>query len=262
MSSAATGSLGALLMIAPLAAIPVFAIVGMPRFSSMVAAPGEEEEVLDLGASAEEETPAPRKARGKNPDDLFAPFESEKSSRGTGRGNSRTRARLGEQRTAPDENEDADDVPSVYGDKSRDARSPRRNSGSKAQFQPGLVHPESGSRLAGGAATGGNDRRTPRDSGGDDRASPRDKRSGDLPVGSGEDAARWLAAKERIQDLEISWHQLSPEEDRDGRLMFVFTCFVTTPGEPSHRYAASGPTPLDAVEATLKRVADFRQSAP
>jgi hypothetical protein len=74
MKSSAGGPLGALLMIAPLAAIPVLAIVGVPQFAPVVASSADEEEISDLGeavASPTAEPFAPRKSR----DDIFAPLD-------------------------------------------------------------------------------------------------------------------------------------------------------------------------------------------
>lgn len=76
MSASASGPIGALLLIAPLAAIPVFAIVGLPQFAPLAASPAEDDvdsEVALLGTASRSSTapPAPRKA-----DDLFAPIGS------------------------------------------------------------------------------------------------------------------------------------------------------------------------------------------
>jgi hypothetical protein len=81
MHGSASGPLGALLLIAPLAAIPVFAIVGVPQFSSLSASPSDDEEFADLGDStlgdstgSLESRPAESPARGRSAEDLFAPF--------------------------------------------------------------------------------------------------------------------------------------------------------------------------------------------
>lgn len=76
MHGSASGPLGALLLIVPLAAIPVFAIVGVPQFAPLIASPSEDEDVADLGElNSPLSSPAvdtPRK--GRSADDLFAPF--------------------------------------------------------------------------------------------------------------------------------------------------------------------------------------------
>ncbi len=76
MAGSAGGPLGALLMIAPLAAIPVFAIVGVPQFASVVASPADDEEIADLGDSDSLASPAISSApsRGRAAvDDIFSP---------------------------------------------------------------------------------------------------------------------------------------------------------------------------------------------
>lgn len=75
MLASGSGPLGALLMIAPLAAIPVFAVVGIPQISPMVASATDEEEILpDRDSRTESTRPAPRRSRSA--DDLFAPVSS------------------------------------------------------------------------------------------------------------------------------------------------------------------------------------------
>lgn len=73
MLASASGPLGALLVIAPLAAIPVVAIVGIPQFAPVSASPNEEEEIGDLGESAAAPA-ALRPAKHRSADDLFAPL--------------------------------------------------------------------------------------------------------------------------------------------------------------------------------------------
>ncbi len=75
MTGSGSGPLGLLLMIAPLAAIPVFAIVGVPQFAPVSASQGDDEDAIEwreaVGRSdsaLSESTP-----KGRNSDDLFAP---------------------------------------------------------------------------------------------------------------------------------------------------------------------------------------------
>src|SRR4029450_4305067 len=82
MHGSGSGPLGALLLIVPLAAIPVFAIVGVPQFAPLIASPSEDEDlVADLGdmetAHASVNVEAPRK--GRSADDLFAPLPDSSS---------------------------------------------------------------------------------------------------------------------------------------------------------------------------------------
>jgi len=75
MRGSASGPLGALLLIAPLAAIPVFAIFGVPQFAPVVASPGDDEEGVDVIDAAASSSLGPADSDGKTraADDLFAP---------------------------------------------------------------------------------------------------------------------------------------------------------------------------------------------
>jgi len=259
MSSAATGSLGALLMIAPLAAIPVFAIVGVPSIGSMVAAPTDELEVSDYEPVDEKPSVSEDKPLRRNRNNLFEPYES------TGRDSSRKRPRaitppgkaISRGAASIDADLGPDDVDEDGTGTARPAESRMGMTGSagRREFDAGLLSSE------GGAGRGRRNSDT----------NSRRSASDELAMGMGndashrvlsEDSARWMKARERIRQHNITWHQLSPEEDREGNLVFVFTCFVTAPGEPSHRYHASGKTPLDAVESTLRKIDDFRREFP
>jgi len=230
MSSAATGSLGALLMIAPLAAIPVLAIVGMPRFSSMVAAPGEQE-YYEIDPAAETETPALAKLA------------------------------TGRDRGSASRETTASEIPPKSGQsavtKSRrlaGARDTRRTSPAAAAdpteeslegFEPGLVWPRP-------QAAPETNPTTPAVA--DLFADP------EAPEGTQNgtpesDRERWLEVGRRLRNLGIRQHTLSPNTDAAGRLRFVFTCLVAQAGEPAHRFSASGATAVEAMEATLDRVA-------
>jgi len=237
MSSAATGSLGALLMIAPLAAIPVFAIVGMPRFSSMVAASGEQE-YYEIDPAAEVETPAQSKLKSSRDRDGNGLRGTAGSAEATGDGGLRGSAR----RTASQR------------DVRRPARSDRARGGDAEEgpgiegFEPGLVWPKAqpaAERTASAESTAAAT---------DLFADP------DAPTRSGggvgqPESDRWVEIGRRIRDLGIRQHQLSPDTDAAGRLRFVFTCLVAQAGEPTHRFSASGATAFEAIEAALDRVA-------
>lgn len=85
MAGSAGGPLGALLMIAPLAAIPVFAIVGVPQFASVVASPADDEEIAELPENDSLGTPttpaAP--ARARTADNLVNSANDGRSGSGT-----------------------------------------------------------------------------------------------------------------------------------------------------------------------------------
>lgn len=93
MQGTATGPLGALLIIVPLAAIPVFAVVGVPQFAPVIASfSGDDEfsettdeEISDLGTAASSYSSSPSKSRfalnetpGKrrSASDLYAPVDN------------------------------------------------------------------------------------------------------------------------------------------------------------------------------------------
>lgn len=75
MTGSGSGPLGLLLMIAPLAAIPVFAIVGVPQFAPLSASQGDDEDAIEwreaVGRSDSASSESIPKTR--NSDDLFAP---------------------------------------------------------------------------------------------------------------------------------------------------------------------------------------------
>lgn len=76
MRAATGGPLGALLMIAPLVAIPVFAVVGIPQVAPVVSSAVGDEEIPESSvATVKFGTPAaaPSAAVPSDPDDLFAP---------------------------------------------------------------------------------------------------------------------------------------------------------------------------------------------
>jgi hypothetical protein len=87
MSASASGPIGALLLIAPLAAIPVLAIVGLPQFAPVAASPSEDDlDAVSLGSPSENHQPNPAAVR-RGADDLFAPIGEpaapDRSRRGT-----------------------------------------------------------------------------------------------------------------------------------------------------------------------------------
>ncbi len=80
MYGSGSGPLGALLVIVPLAAIPVFAIVGVPHFAPLVASPSDDDDDLIADAGDAEATQPPASAeaprKGRTADDLFAPISN------------------------------------------------------------------------------------------------------------------------------------------------------------------------------------------
>ncbi len=255
MSSAATGSLGALLMIAPLAAIPVFAIVGVPTIGSMAAAPADELDVSDVEPIEDRPRMNEDGRRRTASTDLFESYDTQPGRRSRERGTAQSDgvgARPKLKRGRVDESlgaTESDSIPGQFDDSLREeARTPEKSP--RREFDPRLLLNNSGrNRLSGEG----------------DVLPTRTARSEEQfgepqsPRVLSEESDRWLKARERIREYQITWHQLSPEEDRDGNLVFVFTCFMTPAGEPSHRYHAAGKSPLEAVEATLRKIDEFRR---
>jgi hypothetical protein len=254
MSSAATGSLGALLMIAPLAAIPVFAIVGLPSIGSMAAAPADELDVSDVEAIEDRPRPIEEGRRRAAATDLFESYDGQNGSRPRSRGASlsegsrttltrgRGEGNLGMAESAPN----TSPFDGLGAEESSGQAETRRR-----EFDPNvlLAKPGRSRQAAEGQVSSSPAARL---------GQPMEEDARPQRVLS-EESDRWLRARQRIRDYQITWHQLSPEEDRDGNLVFVFTCFMTAAGEPSHRYHATGKTPLEAVEATLRKIDEFRR---
>lgn len=73
MQVSGSGPLGVLLMIAPLAAIPVFAILGVPQFAPVVASGTEDEDFAELGETSSRPPPVAAPAPTRSANDLYAP---------------------------------------------------------------------------------------------------------------------------------------------------------------------------------------------
>ncbi|MFN7803554.1 MAG: hypothetical protein ACK5TO_06045 [Planctomycetaceae bacterium] len=253
MSSAATGSLGALLMIAPLAAIPVFAIVGVPTIGSMAAAPADELDVSNVEAIDDRPRPIEEGRRNTVAADLFESYNGQGRSRSSQRGGAlsdgaRPGLKRGRGASAQGGVEVASNSQAL--DTLGAEESTRPEELPPREFDPHVLlsKPGRGSYAVGSEGAPSQPPRLGQATG--------DGRSQRV---LSEESDRWMKARQRIREYQITWHQLSPEEDRDGNLVFVFTCFMTAAGEPSHRYHASGKTPLEAVEATLRKIDEFRR---
>lgn len=81
MTGSGSGPLGLLLMIAPLAAIPVFAIVGVPQFAPVSASQSDDDGAIEWNEPATRMPPAQTESlsKGRNADDLFAPVANPSS---------------------------------------------------------------------------------------------------------------------------------------------------------------------------------------
>jgi len=288
MLASASGPLGALLVIAPLAAIPVVAIVGIPQFAPVAASPNDEEEIGELGDSVA--APAVvRPAKRRSADDLFAPLP----------GSGSTHA-------------DVTDHPSIYGQPARGGQPARPSHGDSAADLGDnweVVSPEPGIPLANraGRDPDASHRGQPTGQGG---ISPRGFQSGLLPQGAKDENAarqegmtragvgaarapgaatippgdpraamefqngsgleamqqmmmseqlRWQTVSTRIKELRIQKYRLEAkiEEPR-----FVFRC-VFAPAQSSQvtqLFEADAETPIEAVEQVLQQVDEWLQS--
>jgi hypothetical protein len=74
MRASGSGPFGALLMLAPLVAVPVLAIVGIPQFAPVIAS-SPDEEARSERTSGSERPSATRRRPTQNADDLFAPLD-------------------------------------------------------------------------------------------------------------------------------------------------------------------------------------------
>jgi len=81
VSNSASGPLGVLLMIAPLAAIPVLAIVGVPQFAPVSASSADDEDLADLGEPSDSLSPTRSELPRRSPlaDDQFEPVPNRPS---------------------------------------------------------------------------------------------------------------------------------------------------------------------------------------
>ena len=75
MRASGSGLFGAIFMIAPLIAVPVLAIVGIPQFAPVVASPSSEMDPSELADSPPQEPRIGESARHAG-EDLFAPVSS------------------------------------------------------------------------------------------------------------------------------------------------------------------------------------------
>lgn len=289
MLASASGPLGALLVIAPLAAIPVVAIVGIPQFAPVAASPNDEEEIGELGDSVA--TPAVvRPVKRRSADDLFAPLP------GSGSGHP-----------------EVTEHPSIYGQSARGGQPARPSHGESAAADLGdnweVVSPEPGMSLENRIGRG-SDASHRGQTTGQGGVSPRGFQSGLLPQGSREanaarleemkragvgadrnsgaaaippgdpraamefqngagleamqqmmmsEQSRWQTVSARIKELRIQKYRLEAkiEEPR-----FVFRCVFAAAqsSQVTQLFEADAETPIEAVEQVLQQVDEWLQS--
>lgn len=296
MHASAGGPLGALLLIAPLAAIPVFAILGVPQFAPVVASPSDDEDLADLGDddSPRASSPAAPRARSRANDDLFASVEgpstpaSPDSERMPG-------TRLGEAGASPvrpksplqtmppaDVLDQWEVMPETPGPLSRPGNPSKiRAPGNSTDTREGLEIPADDTDEGRVSAEGFDTellrpdrpekplkgRRAPeiapRQSAQMDRAPGKGQEAADLAddMPRGADAmfeqSGWQSATRRLKELGVRKYHI---ESRIDEQKFIFTCGFPSPDNPRvvRRFEAEGDTPLEAVEMALQQIDDWR----
>lgn len=290
MQASASGPLGVLLMIAPLAAIPVLAIVGVPQFAPVSASPADEEEFSDLGdaidsVSAPASEPPKRSRSAEDLDDLGALSTEPKADRELA--GARVPLRAGPSRTSPPERSPTRELPPPEAlddwevrpdshdqtqsrNRSRPGPDPKGTSGgeeSPSHSEDGLVSPEGFTADLLTPRQGGS-RRSPSTSaavkeprgetGGSPANSPLDDpRSAQALEQLGGEQSGWQRAARRLKELGIRKYRLESQIEEQ---QFLFICSFASPDNPRvvRRFEATADNPLEAVEAVLAQIDEWR----
>jgi len=275
-------SVTSLLLLAPILAVPMLAIFGIPQFAPVVASPIEvppagQSLPVDGGPSSEEapffgddKTPAPRDF-AKSDVTWPAPPSPQPATRGNatsleGRWDRRpveeTSARP---QTIPTTAWDAfaenENTPSRKNFDAKQAvferEAPASRANPPANSQAALwssenVPPE----LA--AAAMQPFRRSPEEAERSSQASPARRSPASAPRSNPEDPLTWQAAVRRLNSLEIRNFRLEPGAGPD---QFVFICSYTPSHEPrvSYRFEAEAAEPLAAVEKVIAQIEELIQ---
>lgn len=297
MSASASGPLGVLLMIAPLAAIPVLAIVGVPQFAPVSASPADDDDDVfaDLGDPASPDAPsaeAPRRQRSA--DDLFAPvpkrdgLDDEADARAARDGRRPAqdliRGRERNQRELPppdalDQWEVRSDAPAKAGfpdSRGISGRSPADDGPtenldadegkvSAEGFDSGLLVPRKKTRERPGDGAP-REATAPLSRG----AAGTRQGPGELPADIPEaDAAiaqlmaeqsGWQAAARRLKELGARKYRLEAQIEEQ---QFLFVCSFASPDNPRvvRRFEATADNPLEAVQNVLAQIDEWRSRA-
>lgn len=280
MHASASGPVGALLLIAPLAAIPVFAVIGVPQFAPVVASATDDGDVQELGPASSLSVDAASSPSKRTADDLFAPVSGVSSTMnatpGMGLGdrfpgkadlgpgrrgvfgdsdNSRT-----DEHSPPSEAlDDWQVIPAPHTGRntvSEDTSNRRESSEDRVstdQFSRDLLNPSASSiRLP---------KANPRSIGDDGRESGGANRLGNesqglegmLPTQSG-----WIAASRRLRQLGINKYRLDPPINER---QFVFSCVVNPNDNPRviQRFEDTADDPLEAVQKVIQQVEEWQR---
>jgi hypothetical protein len=275
MTGSGTGPLGLLLLIAPLAAIPVFATVGVPHFSLLSQSHAEEDAIdwndsVSDSASDDDEPRSAGRSRKRSADDLFSPPAEEpvaKPSRPL-------RRELAPRGATPRKGGRAGiAAPGAFDDWNR--RSGSEEAPPSGAFgQPGESEGEPGTDQEGAgnpprldqfdSSVFENRRESPGKSG-TGRSGSRSGRQnhpelaprGGSKSGTSRDAdvekSGWQSALQRLKSLGVRKYRLDPQLDQQN---FLFMCQFDAPGHRriTRRFEAEAETPLAAVELVLSQI--------
>ncbi|MBI3865118.1 MAG: hypothetical protein HY290_24860 [Planctomycetia bacterium] len=273
MTGSGSGPLGLLLMIAPLAAIPVFAIVGVPQFASLSASQAEDDDAIEWSnSSAQGPAAHPETAPAvRNSDDLFAPV-TKQTPAADPRPNPGQPANAGRwlpPADALDQWEVPPDAPQTK-KPSKSLESPVEDEDdeglvSAEGFDTELLkldreaRPAAGKRSREAPAANDAKQRTPaarlrRD---DSPDGPTDSETGgQFP----DEQAGWQTAARRLKELGIRKYRLESQIEEQ---TFLFACTFASPQNPRvvRRFEAEADTPLEAVQKVLKQIDESRRGA-
>jgi hypothetical protein len=289
MSGSGSGPLGLLLMIAPLAAIPVFAVMGIPQFAPLSASQSDDAIEWNETVSPSVDTPAAPASR-----DRFADDESGTRNEFRSRGSrpdprtSRSSDPADAEMTAPPsrpkswlpppdaldhwdvppaaESSAANSRPRSKGARPKPAASREADDGliSMDGFDPDVLaatapaKPARNVRPPVDAPASG---RSPKQAGSQRKAGfepPPGMAAGSPPMNpSLSEPAGWDVATRRLKALGIRKYRLDSHVEEQN---IVFVCNVASPDNPrvAHRFETEGETPLEAVQAALRQIEDWR----
>jgi hypothetical protein len=278
-----------LLMIAPLAAIPVFAVIGIPQFAPLSASQSDDAIEWNEPASPSPEDFRAPAFRDRSADDLYS-SSTDIRSQGS-RPDRRTSGASGPAEVElaapasrpkswlppPDALDQWDVAPAA---ENPAANSRSRNTGARPKkaaaldtdddlvsmehFDPDLLAvtaPAKPVRKVRPAADAPALERSP-------KANGRQRRGGleappEIVGGSPEmssarsEPACWAVATKRLKALGIRKYRLDSQVEEQN---FIFVCNVASPENPRviHRFETEGETPLEAVQAALRQIEDWR----
>ncbi len=252
MRSSTSGPIGAFLMIGPLLAIPVFAVVGIPQFAPVVASSVTEEELPpEAVPSRSVALPVKVGTASHGAADLYAPYPDDAI---TGRIRPVVADQSSDENSAPLWNEPAGASPVRPEPASRSIEFAAADT-QQPDLSPGARQPPpealDGWEVADDLMPEPPPARQP-------APAPRELTpSAAAPVVEVAEPLTWKRAAQRLQELGIHKYRLEriPQKQR-----FVFTCAVTAPGDGrvSRRFEAEADEPLLAVQSVLDQIDEWQ----